>query len=76
MLYAMIYTVKAYVHHRQVEELEWLLKCKLRPRNAYLKATLFEFFMTCPSEELHQFLIGLYGNYNRHYIIPATVYEI
>ena len=28
--------------------------------------------MACPREELHQFLIGLYGDY----IIPATVFEI
>jgi hypothetical protein len=65
ILYPMIYTVKKYVCHIQVEELERLLKCKLpsRPRNAYLNATLLELFMVCPREELHQFLIGLYGDY-------------
>jgi hypothetical protein len=52
--------------------LERLLKCKLRPRNAYFNATLLELLMACPREELHQFLIGLYGDY----IIPATVFEI
>jgi len=63
ILYPMIHTVKKYVCPIQVEELERLLKCKLRPRNAYLNATLLELFMVCPREELHQFLIGLYGDY-------------
>ena len=34
----------------QVEDLERLLKCKLRPRNAYLSATLLELFLAYPRE--------------------------
>ena len=30
-----------------------------------------DFLAACPREELHQFLIGLYGDY----IIPSTLYE-
>ena len=41
----------------QVGELEWLLKCKLRPWNTYLNATLLELFMAYPREDLHQFWI-------------------
>ncbi len=52
------------------------LKHKLRPENAYLKAEEFEFVLSAPNlspkEELHQFLIGLYGDR----LLPATMYEI
>ena len=48
------------------------LKHKLRPENAYFKAKEFEFVLSAPKEELHQFLIGLYGDH----LLPATMYEI
>ncbi len=48
------------------------LKHKLRPENAYFKAKEFEFVLSAPKEELHQFLFGLYGNH----LLPATMYEI
>lgn len=52
-------------------DLEKELKTKICPENAYFKAQGLDFFKAIPREELHQFLIGLYGDY----IIPATVYE-
>ncbi len=48
------------------------LKHKLRPENAYFKASEFESILSAPKEELHQFLIGLYGDH----LLPATMYEI
>ena len=48
------------------------LKHKLRPENAYFKAEEFEFVLSAPKEELHQFLIGLYGDH----LLPATMCEI
>ncbi len=48
------------------------LKHKLRPENAYFKAEEFEFVLSAPKEELHQFLICLYGDH----LLPATMYEI
>jgi hypothetical protein len=51
--------------------LEAKLKCKIRPYNAYFKAKGFEAFSEVPREELHQFLLGVMGDY----IIPGTVYE-
>ncbi len=48
------------------------LKHKLRPENAYFKAEEFEIVLSAPKEELHQFLIGLYGDH----LLPATMYEI
>ena len=50
------------------------LKHKLRPENAYFKAEEFEFVLSALKEELHQFLIGLYGDH----LLPqaATMYEI
>ena len=48
------------------------LKHKLRPENAYFKVSEFEFILSAPKEELHQFLIGLYGDH----LLPATMYEI
>ena len=41
-------------------------------QNAYYGAENFDFLQSCPREELHQFLIGLYGDY----VIPSTLYEI
>ena len=40
--------------------------------NAYYEARNFDFHQSCPREELHQFLIGLYGDY----VIPSTLYEV
>ena len=40
--------------------------------NAYYGARDFDFHQSCPREELHQFLIGLYGDY----VIPSTLYEV
>jgi hypothetical protein len=54
-----------------VEDVERKLKARIYPENAYFKADGFELFQAVPREELHQFLIGVYGDY----VIPATVYE-
>jgi hypothetical protein len=43
----------------------------LRPDNAFLKAKDLDLPAACPREELHQFLIGLYGEY----IIPASLHS-
>ncbi len=51
--------------------LEAKLKRKIRPCNAYFKAKGFEAFSEVPREELHQFFLGVMGDY----IIPGTVYE-
>jgi len=56
----------------QVAEAERELKHKLLPRNALFSAYMFDFIASCPREELHQFLIGLYGEH----IIPSTFYEL
>jgi len=55
-----------------VERLVRQLKHKLRPENAYFNALNFDAFLAAPKEELHQFLIGLYGDH----LLPATKYEI
>ena len=47
------------------------LKHKLIPENAYFKAKGFDHISCAPKEELHQFLIGLYGEH----ILPATLHE-
>ena len=49
-----------------------LLKHKIRPENAYFKAHDFDFILSAPKEELHQFFIGLYGDH----LLPATMHEI
>ena len=49
----------------QVEDAEKALKMKIRPRNAFLSCYNFNFLATMPREELHQFLMGLYGEYER-----------
>jgi len=54
-----------------MEALEKKLKSKLTPYNAWFKAEHLELYECLPREELHQFLIGVYGDY----VIPATVYE-
>ena len=56
----------------QVDQLVRKLKHKLRPESAYFKAKEFESVLSAPKEELHQFLIGLYGDH----LLPATMYEI
>jgi hypothetical protein len=56
----------------QVETLVRQLKHKLRPENAYFNAHNFDAILSAPKEELHQFLIGLYGDH----LLPATKYEI
>jgi hypothetical protein len=55
-----------------VEKLVRLLKHKLLPDNAYFKAEGFDAILSAPKEELHQLLIGLYGEH----LLPATMYEI
>ena len=47
------------------------LKHKLTPENAYFKAQNFDHVACAPKEELHQFLIGLYGEH----MLPATMHE-
>ena len=44
-----------------MEEAEKALKMKIRPRNAFLSCYKLEFLSALPREELHQFLVGLYG---------------
>ncbi len=56
----------------QVEKLVRILKHKLRPDNAYFKAQGFDAILSAPKKELHQLLIGLYGEH----LLPATMYEI
>ncbi len=48
------------------------LKHKLRPEKAFFKAEKLEFILSALKEELHQFLIGMYGDH----LLPATMYEI
>ena len=56
----------------QVTEAEKALKMKIRPINAFLKCYKLDFLSALPREELHQFLIGLYGEY----IIPSAFHSI
>ena len=51
--------------------MERRLKHKLRPYNAYFKARGFDHPSASPRAELHQFVIGLFGDY----VIPSTLYE-
>ena len=55
----------------QVLQEQRRLKHKLTPENAYFKAKNFDHIASAPKEELHQFLIGLYGEH----ILPATLHE-
>ncbi len=55
----------------QVLEEQRRLMHKLTPENAYFKAKNFDHIACAPKEELHQFLIGLYGEH----ILPATLHE-
>ena len=56
------------VYFFQVERLVRLLKHKLIPENANHKEHNFDFILSAPNEELHQFLIDLYGDH----LLPAT----
>jgi hypothetical protein len=56
----------------QVGRIEQKLKHKLRPENAYFNALEFDAILSAPKEELHQLLIGLYGEH----LLPATMYKI
>jgi len=56
----------------RVEKMVLLFKHKLRPENAYFNEHNFDAILSAPKEELHQFLIGLYGDH----LLPATKYEI
>ena len=56
----------------QVDDAEKALKMKIRLRNAFLSCYKLNFLAAMPREELHQFLIGLYGEY----IIPSAFHSI
>jgi hypothetical protein len=56
----------------QVAAVEKQLKMKIRPQNAYFKLTDHDFLSHLPREELHQFLIGTYGEY----VIPSSMHLI
>ncbi len=56
----------------QVDEAEKALKMNIRPMNAFLKCYNLVFLSALPWEELHQFLVGLYGEY----IIPSAFHSI
>ena len=58
--------------HWQVDDAEKVLKMKIHPRKAFLSCYKFAFLAAMPREELHQFLIGLYGEY----IIPSAFHSI
>ena len=51
--------------------MERKIKHKLRPQNAFGMAKDLDLPASCPREELHQFLIGVYGEY----VLPASVYR-
>ncbi len=52
----------------QVAEAEAALKMKIRPVNAFFQCYNFAYLSGLPREELHQFLVGLYGEY----IVPSA----
>ncbi len=56
----------------QVDEAEKELGMKICPRNAFLSCYNFDFLAALPREELHQFLIRLYGEY----IIQSAFHSI
>jgi hypothetical protein len=72
-----VYDIDIYIRYfsdfsTQVEKLVLILKHKLRQDNAYFKAKGFDAILSALKEELHQLLIGLYGEH----LLPATMYEI
>lgn len=54
----------------QVKAKEREIKHKLRPHNAFLRGKDLDLPAICPREELHQFLIGLYGEY----VLPSSLH--
>jgi len=56
----------------QVAAAERKLKHKLFPVNVMLEIKHCDVLQAAPKEELHQMLIGFYGEH----VIPATFYEI
>ena len=66
------YLISHIMSQWQVDDTEKVLKMKIRPRNAFLLCYKFPFLAAMPREELHQFLIGLYGEY----IIPSAFHLI
>jgi hypothetical protein len=56
----------------QVDAAEKDLGMKIHPKNAFLSCFNFDFLAALPSEELHQFIIGLYGEY----IVPSAFHSI
>jgi hypothetical protein len=56
----------------QVANAEAALKIKIRPVNAFFQCYNFAYLSGLPREELHQFLVGLYGEY----IVPSTFHLI
>ncbi len=74
-IYCMIsYMISHLISHMilQVQDAEKALKMKILPRNAFLLCYKLNFFAATPREELHQFLISLYGEY----IIPSAFHSI
>jgi len=67
-----MYDILCDITMSQVDEAEKDLGMKIRPRNAFLSCFNFDFLAALPREELHQFLIGLYGEY----IIPSAFHSI
>ncbi len=56
----------------QVADAEAALKMKISPVNAFFKCYNFAYLSGLPREELHQFLVGLYGEY----IVPSAFHLI
>jgi hypothetical protein len=56
----------------QVAEAEAALKMKIRPVNAFFQCYNFAYLSGLPREELHHFLVGLYGEY----IVPSAFHLI
>jgi hypothetical protein len=48
------------------------LKMKIRPVNAFFQCYHFAYLSGLPREELHQFLVGLYGEY----VVPSAFHLI
>jgi hypothetical protein len=56
----------------QVADAEAALKMKIRPSNDFFQCYNFAYLSGLPREELHQFLVGLYGEY----IVPSAFHLI
>ena len=56
----------------QVADAEAALKMKIHPVNAFFQCYNFAYLSGLPREELHQFLVGLYGEY----IVPSAFHLI